>query len=290
MPELKRIPDADFASLIGKTRYCLALLLKRRSGEELSRDESTSLRTSIVEILTEFGTPLPFNGWIATKVIMRRPGPVLKRLGVLEEVNELLTFVIRLCDEVGTRGLDLKVKEAVLQQDQTRIEQFGAEIGLLCESLGRLWLSDVVRDRWETLEYVNDSIKKGEKNTLLVELDAVAHFDRGSMREYLVAEIKKSFRKDDIQKFTRNLSHFNYYLRKRSSKAERSEIYQPWIVSFNKIDGGLREEISVRFETDGLPNPKVVDITEIIEKCSEAKGNGTRLLASVVLLQKLNLL
>lgn len=295
---MEELPDEEFFEFVERLRDTLDLLRRRGVGEELSEEELERLRSGIRDVLTRLGLKLPLRGVIASRIVSRKPGPLAKAMGIAEAVDEIIALLLRLCREVTGHGMDLRVRNIITESAEDELRNLGSYVGFVCESLGRLWLRDVVGGEWRSLTYFITECRIDSRNEQ-IEFDAISTVDRGDTLELHLAEIKRTFDDGAARKLKNNLQAFTRCYLKRRREIERAKNFKVasvWIVEFRKRGSEqpplkkLMEELDDTVHRLGLPEPRLVGLQDIKKRCRQEERVARPILWSLEFLERMGYL
>jgi len=284
---LTRFSDMDDKNLLdflGKVSDVLEGLMRYRRGEEISIDEVHRLRGEAINILKTVGLPLPFEGFIAKRILVRRPGPFMRVIGVSEAVDCLIDLILRMCKMAGVKEADGRI-ERMIRTDPSRIGEYGNYKGYLYEVIGRMWLRDIVG--WHNLDYFIHVV-----DNRVAELDAVACERVGDTVQIYAAEIKSRPKKKHLRKMRENLEALKAYWKeelKRRPDIRRSRFREVVFISFteSKETPWLIYELKKATEPVKPDNIAFYAKSDILEKCRYERVRGRPILEALKYLEKL---
>jgi len=283
---IERLSDPELFAFVEELRDVLEKLRRHRTGEELKDEELESLRKGIVDVLDKLGVNLPLKGKVVSRLLTKKPGPLSKIMGFASDVDEIIYLLMKMCKKVAVDNMDKRVRGISNSEpeEEDKLKSLGGHVGLLCESLGRLWLKDVVGKEWQGLDYM---ITDGW------DFDGIVESRSGDQLLVSVAEIKRCFANEDVEGLLKNLKALKgYYRTQRDRSIKKTKISQLLVLSFHSGEPapGLWDRLRKTLIDEGYPEPSVYDLTEIRRKCQEEESSGRRILASLDLMQKLNMI
>jgi hypothetical protein len=283
---LSHLSDKELLELASLLNRVLPLIIKSRSGE-ISAEERKELGDGIKDLLELLGVATPLGGKLAAYVATRKPGPVMKALGIADAVDTVLELVARMSQIIVRTELDSRILGGALTASPTISEGIdGGKAGFLCEALGRLWLREVQGGIWSNARY--EII--GAKN-----VDALAEVREGEKLNLYVAEVKLTLAQKHVEKIKGTID----VLRKDYAAARKSiektiksvRIETLWVIDFSKgpkpsIEEDLRNSIENLIERDIT----FTYIDELKDSCRKAERVGRTLLESIELLESVGVI
>lgn len=284
---IERLSDPELFAFVKELGDVLEKLGRHRTGEELKDEELESLRKGIVDVLDKLGVNLPLKGKVVSRLLTKKAGPLSKIMGFASDVDEIIYLLMKMCKKVAVDNMDKRVRGISNSEpeEEDKLKSLGGHVGLLCESLGRLWLRDVVGKEWQDLDYRIIDNK--------CEFDGIVESRSGDQLLVSVAEIKRCFANEDVGGLLKNLKALDgYYHTQRDRSIKKTRISQLLVLSFHSGEPtpGLWDRLRNTLKYEGYPEPNVYDLTEIRRKCQEEESSGRRILASLDLMQKLNMI
>jgi hypothetical protein len=134
------LSDEELLELASLLNRVLPLIIKARQGE-ISSEERKELEACVKNLLDLLGVATPLGGQLAAYIASRKPGPILKAVGLAGAVDTVLELVARMSQIIVRAEFDSRILGGALT---TSLPVFGkkdeGKLGFLCEALGRLWL------------------------------------------------------------------------------------------------------------------------------------------------------
>jgi hypothetical protein len=282
---LSHLSDKELLELASLLNRVLPLIIKSRSGE-ISAEERKELDEGVKNLLELLGVATPLGGKLAAYVAARKPGPVMRALGIADAVDTVLELVARMSQMIVRTELDSRILGGALTASPTISEGIdGGKAGFLCEALGRLWLREVQGGIWSNTRYEIIGAK---------DVDALAEEREGEILNLYVAEIKRTVEQDDVRKIEGTID----VLRKDYADARKSiektiksvRIKTLWIIDFSKgpkpnIEEKLKKSLEKQIEREDEGKITFTYLDELKDSCRKAERVGRTLLKSIELLE-----
>jgi hypothetical protein len=83
---LSHLSDRELLELASRLNRALPLIVKARSGE-ISTEERKELEVGVKRVLELLGIATPLDGRLATIIAARRPGPIMRKIGIADTVD-----------------------------------------------------------------------------------------------------------------------------------------------------------------------------------------------------------
>ncbi len=273
----------EFASLLNKV---LPLIIKARSGE-ISVADRAELKAGIKNLLDMLGVATPLGGRLATYIATRKPGFILKRVGIADAVDTILELVAKMSQIIVRAELDFRILRGGFTVSPSIFEgRDWGKVGFLCEALGRLWLKEVQGGVWSNARYEIIGTK---------DVDVLAEEREGERLNLYVAEIKRTLDQDDVKKIEGTIDMLrNVYAEGRKSieKTVKSvHIKTLWVIDFGRSPKhGIEDELRKRLADKLVQDIRVTYLDGIKESCRKTERVGQTLLKSIELLESIDII
>jgi hypothetical protein len=279
------LSDGELLELASLLNRVLPLIIKARQWE-ISSEERKELEAGVKNLLDLLGVATPLGGQLAAYMASRKPGPILKAVGLAGAVDTVLELVARMSQIIVRAEFDSRILGGALTTSTSVFEKKDeGKVGFLCEALGRLWLREVQGGDWSNARY--EIIDKKD-------VDALAEKREGDRIDLYVAEIKRTLKHDDVKKIEATIDVLKDYAEGRKSiektvKSVRIKAF--WVIDFSKgpklsIEDELRKRLTNRIEQE----IRFIYLDELKESCMRTEGVGHTLLKSIELLEGIGII
>jgi hypothetical protein len=289
------LSDEELLKLASLLNRVLPLVTKARHGE-ISSEERKGLEADVKNLLDLLGVATPLGGKLAAYIASRKPGPILKAAGIADAVDTFLELMARMSQIIVRAEFDSRILGGALTTSPPVFDKKDeSKTGFLCEALGRLWLKEVQAGVWSDARYV--IIEKRDMDTLAVvkDVDALAEERVGDRLNLYVAEIKRTFTQNHVEKIKDTIDILRKDYSDRRMNVDKTiksiRIITLWVIDFSKgpkpsIEDELRKRLTNKIEQE----IRFIYLDEIKETCRKVERVGHTLLKSIELLEKIGVI
>jgi hypothetical protein len=283
---LSHLSDRELLELASCLNRGLPLIVKARSGE-ISTEERKELEVGVKRVLELLGIATPLGGRLATIIAARKPGPIMRKIGVADAVDAALELLMRLSQIAVRTEFDSRILEESLPESPLTFKGIDDDrAGFVCEALGRLWLREVKGGDWSTARYEIIGVR---------DVDALAEHKEGETLNLCVAEIKRTLRWDhveNIEDLVSDLKKHYFAEKRRIERTIRSlRIKSLWVIDFSEgPKHSIEEELKNRLTDKIEQEIRFIYLDELKNSCKEAERVGRTLLKSIELLESVGII
>jgi len=274
---LSHLSDRELLELASCLNRALPLIIKARSGE-ISTEERKELEVCVKRVLELLGIATPLGGHIAATIAARRPGPIMRKIGMADAVDAALELLMKLSQIAVRTEFDSRILGGYPQSIPRGVDDERA--GFICEALGRLWLREVRGGVWSKARYEIIDAR---------DYDALAEEVEGERVNLYVAEIKKTLKQDHIGKIENMVDYLKKYCdwRKQMKTIKSCSIESLYVIDFSYgpkpgIEEGLKNRLRRLIDEQEI---HFIYLNDLKDSCRKSERVGRTLLKSIELLE-----